>query len=148
MALEHAIDRQFSIKSDVFSFGILLLEIISGMKNREFYHLNHSVNLIGYAWRLWKEGNPSKLVDSFVLESCNLSEVLGCIHISVLCVQQHPENRPNMSSVVFMLGSEIALGQPKEPGFLVDKKSLETNSSSIKLESSSTNELNLSLLEA
>ncbi|GLU09102.1 hypothetical protein SLE2022_259780 [Rubroshorea leprosula] len=76
MAPEYAIDGQFSVKSDVFSFGILLLEIISGMKNRGFYHVNHNVNLVGNAWRLWKEGNPSELIDSFVLESCTLSEVL------------------------------------------------------------------------
>ncbi|GLT33583.1 hypothetical protein SLA2020_081570 [Shorea laevis] len=147
MALGYAIDGQFSVKSDVFSFGILLLEIISGKKNKGFYHLKDSLNLIGHAWRLWKEGNPSELIDSFVQESCTLSEVLRCIHISLLCVQQHPEDRPSMSSVVLMLGSETALVNPKEPGFLLDKKSLDASSSSNKPKSSSTNELSLSVLE-
>ncbi|GKV08866.1 hypothetical protein SLEP1_g20438 [Rubroshorea leprosula] len=145
MAPEYAFDGQFSVKSDVFSFGILLLEILSGRKNRGLYHLSHS-NLIGHAWRLWKEGNTSELIDSFVLESCTLLEVSRCIHISLLCVQHHPEDRPSMSSIVLMLGSENTLVQPKEPGFLVHSKSQETISSS-KLESSSTNELSLSMLE-
>lgn len=48
MAPEYAIDGQFSIKSDVFSFGILLLEIISGQKNRGFYCSDHTLNLIGH----------------------------------------------------------------------------------------------------
>ncbi|GLT33608.1 hypothetical protein SLA2020_081800 [Shorea laevis] len=123
------------------------MEIISGKKNKGFYHLNNGFNLIGHAWRLWKEGNLSELIDSFVQESCTLSEVLRCIHISLLCVQQHPEDRPSMSSVVLMLGSETAMVNPKEPGFLFDKKSLEASSSSSKPKSSSINELSLSVLE-
>ncbi|GLU09090.1 hypothetical protein SLE2022_259660 [Rubroshorea leprosula] len=146
MAPEYAFDGQFSVKSDVFSFGVLMLEIISGRKNRGLHHLNHS-NLIGHAWRLWKEGSTSELIDSFVLESCTLTEVLRCIHISLLCVQHQPEDRPSMSSIVLMLGSENTLVQPKEPGFLVHSKSHETISSSSKPESSATNELSLSMLE-
>ncbi|GLT46503.1 hypothetical protein SLA2020_202500 [Shorea laevis] len=69
MVLEY---EQFSVKSYVFSFGILLWEIISGKKNKGSYHLNHRLNLIGNAWRLWKEGKPSELIDSFVQESCTL----------------------------------------------------------------------------
>lgn len=52
MAPEYAIDGQFSIKSDVFSFGILLLEIISGKKNKGFYHMNHDLNLIGHVSKI------------------------------------------------------------------------------------------------
>lgn len=52
-----------------------------------------------------------------------------------------------MSSVVLMLGSETALGEPKEPSFLIDKKSLESDSSPSKIESSSTNDVSISILE-
>ncbi|XVF77711.1 hypothetical protein PTKIN_Ptkin14bG0068900 [Pterospermum kingtungense] len=148
MAPEYAIDGLFSIKSDVFSFGILLLEIISGRKNRGFFHPNHCGNLIEHAWRLWKEGKPLDVADDFLLETGNVSKILRCIHISILCVQQHPDERPNMSSVVLMLGSENELPQPKRPGFLFYKNPLEADSSSSNHKSSSRNEMSVSLLEA
>ncbi|XWS28051.1 hypothetical protein CRYUN_Cryun25bG0032600 [Craigia yunnanensis] len=147
MAPEYAINGQFSVKSDVFSFGILVLEIISGKKNKGFYHPSDDLNLIGHAWGLWRKGKPLKLIDSFLQESCSVSEVVRCIHIALLCVQQHPEDRPSMSSVVLMLGSESTLLEPKEPSFLIDKKSLETNSSPNKLESPSINDVSVSILE-
>lgn len=53
MAPEYAIDGQFSIKSDVFSFGILMLEIISGEKNRGFFRPNHALNLIGHVSQIY-----------------------------------------------------------------------------------------------
>lgn len=48
MAPEYAIDGLFSVKSDVFSFGVLVLEIVSGKKNRGFNHPDHDLNLVGH----------------------------------------------------------------------------------------------------
>ncbi|KAL9366382.1 hypothetical protein Peur_037581 [Populus x canadensis] len=147
MAPEYATDGLFSVKSDVFSFGILLLEIISGKKSRGFYHPDDSQSLIGHAWRLWNEGKTLELIDSLRDESYNPSEVMRCIHISLLCVQQHPDDRPCMASVVWMLGGESALPKPKEPGFLNHRSPHESSFTSRKVGLSSTNEFTASLLE-
>ncbi|KAH1127730.1 hypothetical protein AAZV13_06G221100 [Glycine max] len=117
MAPEYAFDGNFSIKSDVFSFGILLLEIVCGIKNKSLCHENLTLNLVGYAWALWKEQNALQLIDSGIKDSCVIPEVLRCIHVSLLCVQQYPEDRPTMTSVIQMLGSEMDMVEPKEPGF-------------------------------
>ncbi|KAL3016947.1 hypothetical protein AAZX31_06G245200 [Glycine max] len=117
MTPEYAVDGQFSIKSDVFNFGILLLEIVCGIKTN-LCHKYQTLNLVGYAWTLWKEHNALQLIDSSIKDSSVIPEVLRCIHVSLLCVQQYPEDRPTMTSVIQMLGgSEMDMVVPKEPGF-------------------------------
>ncbi|CAN1239371.1 G-type lectin S-receptor-like serine/threonine-protein kinase At4g27290 [Linum grandiflorum] len=131
MSPEYAVDGLFSIKSDVFSFGVLVLEIISGRRNRGFYHTGHDLNLVGHAWTLWNEGAVLEVIDETVnKESCNQSEALRCIHVALLCVQQRPEDRPNMAAVVLMMGSENPLPQPKQPGFYLRRNPLETTDTS------------------
>ncbi|XP_020222504.1 G-type lectin S-receptor-like serine/threonine-protein kinase At4g27290 [Cajanus cajan] len=148
MAPEYAADGLFSIKSDVFSFGILLLEIISGKRNRGFYVESHCPNLVTHAWSLWKEGRAIEMFDSNIEGSCVLSEVLRCIHVGLLCIQQHAEDRPAMPSVVLMLGSESELAEPKEPGFYVKNDQGAITPFSSRSDTVSTNEITITLLEA
>ncbi|XP_040361755.1 G-type lectin S-receptor-like serine/threonine-protein kinase SD1-1 [Rosa chinensis] len=150
MAPEYAINGQFSVKSDVFSFGILLLETLTGKRSRGFHDQKHNLNLVGHVWRLWKEGRSFEAIDECLRESCTLSEALHCIHVGLLCVQKLPEDRPTMWAVVLMLGGESALPQPKRPGLYVGKySSSEVDSSSSKNETfSCTNECSITVAEA
>ncbi|XVF18251.1 hypothetical protein REPUB_Repub11eG0005000 [Reevesia pubescens] len=118
MSPEYAMQGQFSEKSDVFSFGVLLLEIVSGRKNTSFYNNQHSFSLLGYAWKLWEEDNILALADMGFSDSSYHNETLRCIHIGLLCVQEFAKDRPTMSIVVSMLNSEIVdLPTPKQPAF-------------------------------
>ncbi|KAL5570489.1 hypothetical protein UlMin_027064 [Ulmus minor] len=129
MSPEYAIDGKFSIKSDVFSFGVLLLEIVSGKRNRSFHHPDHDHNLLGHAWLLWKDEKALELMDESFKDSCIESQVLRCIHVGLLCVQKLSHDRPRMSSVVFMLENEEALlPQPKQPGFFTERSSRDDHS--------------------
>ncbi|KAH6795586.1 hypothetical protein C2S51_036572 [Perilla frutescens var. frutescens] len=122
MSPEYAIDGLFSIKSDVFSFGVLVLEIVSGKRNRGFSLKDHSLNLLGHAWTLHKEGRACELVDeSLDMESLEMSEALRSIKVGLLCVQKCQEDRPTMSSVVFMLGNQVQVAEAKQPGFFVGR---------------------------
>ncbi|RYR43748.1 hypothetical protein Ahy_A08g040145 isoform C [Arachis hypogaea] len=114
---EYAVRGSFSMKSDVFAFGVIVLEIVSGKKNREFCVPHQSLNLLGHAWELWNEERPLELVDESVRNSVIEVEALRCIHIGLLCVQGRPEDRPNMSSVVRMLEDDKPLPKPRLPAF-------------------------------
>ncbi|KAL9392647.1 hypothetical protein Peur_016567 [Populus x canadensis] len=112
MSPEYAIHGQYSIKSDVFSYGVLTLEIISGRKNSDYGEKEPWLNLIGHAWDLWREEKALDIVDPMLEQSCPPHEVLRCVQIGLLCVQEFPDDRPTMLEVVFMLGNEITLPSP------------------------------------
>lgn len=121
MSSEYAMSGYFSVKSDVFSYGVLVLEIISGKKNWGFRHPDHDLNLMGHAWRLWNARNPLELVDECMENTFSANEVVRCIQVGLLCVQQREEDRPTMASVLLMLSNESAmLAKPKEPGFCAE----------------------------
>ncbi|KAL8128383.1 hypothetical protein AgCh_015101 [Apium graveolens] len=148
MSPEYQLDGLFSTKSDVFSFGVLVLEIVSGKRNRGFFHKDHHHNLLGHAWNHFKEGMPEELIDATISFTGHLSEVLRSIHIGLLCVQQDPEDRPSMSYVVMTLGSEVVLPQPKQPGFFLERNKFVSETSSSQNMSLSCNDMSITLLDA
>ncbi|URE16153.1 serine threonine-protein kinase [Musa troglodytarum] len=148
MSPEYAMDGIFSVKSDVFSFGVLVLEIISGKKNRGIYDSSRSLNLLGYTWSLWREGKGLELVDEAIGDSYPKAEVLRCMKVGLLCVQERPEDRPTMSVVMLMLGSDSALlPQPRQPGFVAMRGPLEPDSSASKQDSLSNNNVTVTMFE-
>ncbi|PON57746.1 Cysteine rich receptor like kinase [Parasponia andersonii] len=118
MCPEYVLRGQLSLKSDVYSFGILMLEIISGKRNGSFNqsHSDGGQDFLSYAWKLWHDGTPWKLLDQTLLDSYSENEVSRCVHIGLLCVQENAEERPKMATIVLMLNtSSITLPPPRRP---------------------------------
>uniref|UniRef100_A0A0D3HNR0 Protein kinase domain-containing protein n=1 Tax=Oryza barthii TaxID=65489 RepID=A0A0D3HNR0_9ORYZ len=119
MAPEYASEGLFSIKSDVFSFGVLILEIVSGKRNSGFHQCGDFFTLLGYMMR--------------------------CINIALLCVQENAADRPTMSDVVVMLSSEnMTLPKPNHPAYFHIRVTKEEASTA--LESPSLNDVTMSIL--
>ncbi|XP_075667716.1 G-type lectin S-receptor-like serine/threonine-protein kinase CES101 [Castanea sativa] len=150
MSPEYAMNGVVSIKTDVFSFGVLLLEIMSGKKNNSRYHFEYPLNLIGYAWQLWNEGKSLELIDLTILEESRPPfEALRCIHIGLLCVQDQAKDRPTMPNVVSMLSNEtLKLSSPKQPAFFTNTIAEDLGVSEIKPKNCSINSVTISMMEA
>ncbi|XP_021811248.1 cysteine-rich receptor-like protein kinase 10 [Prunus avium] len=121
MAPEYARNGKFSTKSDAYSFGVLVMEIITGRKNSSFRKFS---NLQSYAWQHWANGTALELLDPRLGDQWPRYEVLKCVHIGLLCVQEAPAERPTMSEVVMMLNSyTINSAIPSQPAFYVRQES-------------------------
>ncbi|XP_027357302.1 cysteine-rich receptor-like protein kinase 10 [Abrus precatorius] len=143
MSPEYAMLGQFSEKSDVFSFGVMILEIITGRKNVNSYELQRiGDTLLSYVWREWTHQSPVSILDPHIERSFSEIEVIKCIQIGLLCVQQHPNVRPTITTIVSYLNNySIELPTPEEPAFSLQEK---MNSTTITQESSSSQSINSS----
>ncbi|KAK4753244.1 hypothetical protein SAY87_022042 [Trapa incisa] len=76
---------------------------------------------MGLAWELWKEGKGVNLLDEAIISADSINsttqEVMKCMQIGLLCIQDHAVDRPNMPTVVMMLSGETDLPHPKAPSF-------------------------------
>ncbi|KAL8045124.1 hypothetical protein ABFX02_08G092600 [Erythranthe guttata] len=122
MSPEYAMHGNFSIKSDVFSFGVLVLEIMSGQKNRSIRIGDNVEDLLTFTWKNWREGTTENMIDP-VLRAAgtdSLRDMIKCIHIGLLCVQENAAKRPTMASILLMLSSStMTMPVPSEPAFFM-----------------------------
>lgn len=118
MAPEYAMVGRYSEKSDIYSFGVLLLEIVSGRRNSSFPQDENDLSLTAYAWRLWHDNMIDKLIDASIFTPRIEMEASRYIHVGILCVQELANDRPNISTVLSMLNNEFAeLPPPTWPAF-------------------------------
>ncbi|TVU10334.1 hypothetical protein EJB05_43858, partial [Eragrostis curvula] len=118
MAPEYAMEGVFSVKSDVYSFGVLILEVVTGIRRNSNNNTMGFPNLI--AWNMWKEGKKRDLALAYpsIIDTCLLDEVLLCSHVALLCIQENPDDRPLMSSIVLALeNGSTTLPMPNRPAY-------------------------------
>ncbi|KAL5772699.1 hypothetical protein ACOSQ2_012623 [Xanthoceras sorbifolium] len=146
MIPEYIMHGRISVKSNVYSFGTLVLEIMSGQKISSFGTEEESEGLLTYAWKNWNDGTASNLIDPSLRDG-STDEMMKCIHIGLLCVQENVSDRPTMASVVVMLSSEIlTLSAPSKPGFFKQNSIIREASSSKEHHSGSRNEVSITEL--
>nr|XP_043628166.1 putative receptor-like protein kinase At4g00960 [Erigeron canadensis] len=119
MAPEYLFHGNFSVKSDVFSLGVLVLEIVTGQRNLNFRIGENVEGLLSYAWKSLRNGSVSNMIDSTLTtgSSSLCDDITRSIQIGLLCVQEKAIDRPSMASVVSMLYSNDTLPVPSEPAF-------------------------------
>jgi len=137
MAPEYAVLGQLSVKLDVYSLGVLILEIVTGRKNTDMFESaagGESVILLSYVWDHWVRGTALETVDPFLdcrAQETTESEVVKCIHLGLLCVQENPADRPTMLDVLVMLhGQSSSFAAPSKPAFAFAYGDGETTTSS------------------
>ncbi|PNT59832.2 hypothetical protein POPTR_001G441040v4 [Populus trichocarpa] len=143
MSPEYVMEGIFSVYN-VFSFGVLL-EIVSGRRIQGLLEIDGHPLIL--AWELWKAGTSFEMMDPILRESCFKDQVLRCINVGLLCVEDTAIDRPTMSDVVSMLTSEAQLPLPKQRAFSNPRTAIDDAAMSLRNpESSSRNYLSTSIM--
>jgi serine/threonine protein kinase len=112
LAPEYAMRGQLTEKADVFSYGIVVLELVSGRANLDLHLQPHAVYLLDWAWQLYEENQLTDLLDPAISWSQDtLEESLRVVEMALLCTHSRTTLRPTMTTVVSILtgGSEVAI---------------------------------------
>ncbi|KAF3784931.1 Inactive protein kinase [Nymphaea thermarum] len=120
LAPEYAMRGHLTEKADVYGFGVLALEIISGRPNADTSLDQKEIYLLEWAWHLHENNSHLKLVDP-TLTVYDEEEVLRVIRVALLCTQASPSLRPRMSRAVAMLSGDIEVSAAtSRPAYLTD----------------------------
>ncbi|KAI6703205.1 hypothetical protein NL676_012341 [Syzygium grande] len=144
---EYVRKGMYSMKYDVYSFGVLMLQIISGKRTSCYYGLNENLTLLEYAYELWKDNRCMEFIDPSLDDSSSSCKLVRCMQVALLCVQEKPGDRPSMLEVSSMLKNEFsALNFPKKPAFSINKDEDEDDKCLLKEAIHSVNDASISEL--
>ncbi|KAE8718487.1 Cysteine-rich receptor-like protein kinase 42 [Hibiscus syriacus] len=116
MAPEYLVRGQLSEKADVYSFGVLVIEIVCGQKNSCF---TKSGSLLQKVWTLHKSNALAEAVDPCIRDEMSAKEAPGVLQVGLLCTQASVPLRPSMAEVVQMLtDKDYEIPMPNQPPFL------------------------------
>ncbi|GLU13141.1 hypothetical protein SLE2022_297870 [Rubroshorea leprosula] len=120
LAPEYAMRGHLTEKADVFGFGVVALEIVSGRPNSDNNQDNDKIYLLELAWTLYESNQCLGLVDPTLVEF-DENQALRMIRVGLLCTQASPMMRPPMSSVIAMLAGDIEVSPvASKPSYLTD----------------------------
>ncbi|KAF5475282.1 hypothetical protein F2P56_007105 [Juglans regia] len=109
MAPEYALWGYLTYKADVYSFGIVALELVAGKNNMKFRPTDDFVCLLDWALVLQQKGNLMELVDPRLGSNFSKEEAARMVKVALLCTNPSPVLRPTMSAVVSMLEGRTAV---------------------------------------
>ncbi|KAL7590818.1 hypothetical protein Lser_V15G35420 [Lactuca serriola] len=122
LAPEYAMRGHLTEKADVFGFGVVALEIVSGRPNSDSSLDDERIYLLEWAWNLHEANRELELVDE-ELSEFDENEVKRVIRVALLCTQTSPTYRPSMSRVVAMISGDVeASGEITRPEYLTGFK--------------------------
>lgn len=117
LAPEYALLGQLTKKADVYSFGVLILEIISGRSSSKAAFGEDLLALVEWTWKQWKGERLLDIVDPRLTEYPE-TEAIRFMKVALFCTQAAANQRPNMNQVVKMLSKDVNLNEKAltEPG--------------------------------
>ncbi|OWM89660.1 hypothetical protein CDL15_Pgr024408 [Punica granatum] len=124
MAPEYVVRGKLTEKADVYSYGVLVIEVITGKRNNSFFQKSFSI--LQTVWDMYSSGRLCEAVDPVLKGKFRGEDVSRILQIALLCVQASAELRPRMSMVVKMLSDDCDIPSPTQPPFLSSSHSAST----------------------